>query len=129
MLGRRGRWSLRATAIELAPLDGQESEELASALLTERDVPPAQRALVLERAGGNPLYLEEIARALDDASLLERIPDTVQALIAARIDRLGADEKRVCKAPRYRSRLLAKRARSTRAGRRRGCRHRRAARA
>ena len=79
MLGRRGAvGSLRATAIELAPLDGQESEELASALLTERDVPPAQRALVLERAGGNPLYLEEIARALDDASLLERIPDTVQ---------------------------------------------------
>ena len=98
LLDARPSWgggSQRATAIELAPLDGQESEELASALLAERDVPPAQRALVLERAEGNPLYLEEIARALGDASLLERIPDTVQALIAARIDRLAVDEKRV----------------------------------
>ncbi len=98
LLDARPFWaggSLRATAIELSPLDGQESEALASALLAERDVPPAQRALVLERAGGNPLYLEEIARALGDASLLERIPDTVQALIAARIDRLAVDEKRV----------------------------------
>ena len=50
---------------------------------------------MLERAEGNPLYLEEIARALGDASLLERIPDTVQALIAARIDRSTVDEKRV----------------------------------
>ena len=98
LLDARPSWgggSLRATAIELAPLDAHESEELASTLLAARDVPPAQRALVLERAGGNPLYLEEIARALDDASLLERIPDTVQALIAARIDRLAPNEKRV----------------------------------
>jgi class 3 adenylate cyclase/tetratricopeptide (TPR) repeat protein len=98
LLDTRPSWgggSPRATAIELAPLDGHESEELASTLLAERDVPPAQRALVLERAGGNPLYLEEIARTLDDASVLERIPDTVQALIAARIDRLALDEKRV----------------------------------
>jgi class 3 adenylate cyclase/tetratricopeptide (TPR) repeat protein len=85
----------RATAIELAPLDAQESEELAAALLADGDVPPAQRALVLERAEGNPLFLEEIARALSHASVLERIPDTVQALIAARIDGLAADEKRV----------------------------------
>jgi class 3 adenylate cyclase/tetratricopeptide (TPR) repeat protein len=98
LLDARPSWgggSQRATAIELAPLDGQESEELASALLAKRDVPPVQRALVLERAEGNPLYLEEIARALGEASLLERIPDTVQALIAARIDRLAVDEKRV----------------------------------
>jgi predicted ATPase len=98
LLDARPSWGAgipRATAIEVAPLDAPESEELASALLAERDVPPAQRALVLERAEGNPLFLEEIARALSDASVPERIPDTVQALIAARIDRLAVDEKRV----------------------------------
>jgi class 3 adenylate cyclase/tetratricopeptide (TPR) repeat protein len=84
-----------ATAIDLAPLDARESEKLADALLSRNDVPPAQRALVLERAEGNPLFLEEIARALGDDGGLERIPDTVQAVIAARIDRLAADEKRV----------------------------------
>ncbi len=84
-----------ASAIDLAALDAHESEELADALLSRSDVPPAQRALVLERAEGNPLFLEEIARALGDDEGLERIPDTVQALIAARIDHLAADEKRV----------------------------------
>jgi class 3 adenylate cyclase/ATP/maltotriose-dependent transcriptional regulator MalT len=85
-----------ASAIELVPLDARESEELADALMSESDVPPAQRALVLERAEGNPLFLEEIARVLgDDREALDRIPDTVQALIAARIDLLEPEEKRV----------------------------------
>jgi class 3 adenylate cyclase/predicted negative regulator of RcsB-dependent stress response len=84
-----------ASAVDLAPLDLRESEELADALLSRSEVPPAQRALVLERAEGNPLFLEEIARALGDDGGLERVPDTVQALIAARIDRLATDEKRI----------------------------------
>src|SRR3954454_4678094 len=84
-----------ASAVDLAPLNPLESEELAEALLGRSEVPPAQRELVLERAGGNPLFLEEIARALGDDEALERIPDTVQALIAARIDRLPPDEKRI----------------------------------
>src|SRR6266516_4195417 len=82
-----------ASMIDLAPLDARESEELADALLSRSDVPPVQRALVLERAEGNPLFLEEIARALGDDEGLDRIPDTVQALIAARIDRLASEEK------------------------------------
>jgi class 3 adenylate cyclase/tetratricopeptide (TPR) repeat protein len=84
-----------ASAIDLVPLDARESEELADALLGKSNVPPAQRALVLERAEGNPLFLEEIARVLGEEDGIERIPDTVQALIAARIDRLDADEKRI----------------------------------
>jgi class 3 adenylate cyclase/tetratricopeptide (TPR) repeat protein len=84
-----------ASAIDLAPLDVRESETLADALLTRSRVSPEQRALVLERAEGNPLFLEEIARALDDDETVDRIPDTVQALIAARIDRLPPEEKRV----------------------------------
>jgi class 3 adenylate cyclase/tetratricopeptide (TPR) repeat protein len=84
-----------STAIDLAPLGASESEELATALLGQGDVPPAEWRLVLERAEGNPLFLEEIAHALRDGRGLEGIPDTLQALIAARIDGLGADEKRL----------------------------------
>jgi class 3 adenylate cyclase/tetratricopeptide (TPR) repeat protein/Arc/MetJ family transcription regulator len=98
LLDTRPTWGggiRRASAIELAPLDGDESEELVDALLTRAEVPPAQRALVLERAEGNPLFLEEIARSLRENEELGRIPDSVQALIAARIDRLQPGEKRI----------------------------------
>ena len=98
LLDTRPTWGggiRRSSAIELSPLDGAESEELVDALLTRAEVPPAQRALVLERAEGNPLFLEEIARTLREDEGLDRIPDSVQALIAARIDRLLPAEKRV----------------------------------
>ena len=67
-------------------------------LLPADETPPAQRALVLEMAEGNPLFLEETARMLleaDGDGAVDRIPDTVQALIAARIDLLPNAEKRL----------------------------------
>ena len=85
-----------ATTINLAPLTDEETARLFSALL-ERAVLPAetQRAL-LERAGGNPLYAEEFVRLLADrgerAGAAE-VPDSVQALIAARLDTLTAERK------------------------------------
>ncbi len=92
-----GGGSSRAAGIELGALGESESEELALALLGETELPPAQRALLLEKAEGNPLFLEETARMLaeadGDGAALQRIPDTIQALIAARIDRLEAEEK------------------------------------
>jgi class 3 adenylate cyclase/tetratricopeptide (TPR) repeat protein len=84
-----------ASAIDLSPLGDSESQQLADALLSRDALPPSQRDLVLERAEGNPLFLEEVAHALRDGRGLEGIPDTVQALIAARIDELAADEKRL----------------------------------
>ena len=98
LLDRRPAWSggnTRAVAIELGPLDERESGELADALLP---TDAGTRALLLAKAEGNPLFLEETAQALrdcaDDTTALE-VPDTVQALIAARIDRLRPAEKRV----------------------------------
>jgi class 3 adenylate cyclase/tetratricopeptide (TPR) repeat protein len=84
-----------ASSIDLAPLGGSDCEELVAALLSRSEVPPAQLALVVERAEGNPLFLEEIARALRDGGGLQRVPDSLQALIAARIDSLDADQKRL----------------------------------
>jgi class 3 adenylate cyclase/tetratricopeptide (TPR) repeat protein len=100
LLERRPTWgggNPRAMSLELGPLSPEQSRELVDALLAHADVPPAQRALALEKAEGNPLFLEETARVLADeeAGSLKRIPDSVQALIAARIDALDADAKRV----------------------------------
>jgi class 3 adenylate cyclase/tetratricopeptide (TPR) repeat protein len=85
-----------ATAINLAPLTEGETAKLVSSLL-ERAVLPAetQRAL-LERAGGNPLYAEEFVRLLSDRGELDQevgVPDSVHALIAARLDTLPQKRK------------------------------------
>jgi class 3 adenylate cyclase/tetratricopeptide (TPR) repeat protein len=85
-----------AQRINLAPLSDAETAQLVSALL-ERAVLPAetQRAL-LERAGGNPLYAEEFVRLLAERGEVgERVdaPESVQALIAARLDTLPAERK------------------------------------
>ena len=53
-------------------------------------------AVIAERGEGNPFFLEELARAaVDQAAGMAGItvPETVQQVLAARIDRLGADEK------------------------------------
>jgi class 3 adenylate cyclase/tetratricopeptide (TPR) repeat protein len=84
-----------ASSLDLAPLDGRDSEELADALLRRGNVSEAERGPLLERAEGNPLFLEEIVQTLREGCGLDGIPDTLQALIAARIDRLATEEKRV----------------------------------
>jgi len=95
-----GGGRVRATAIELEPLPPAESEELANALLAEHDLSPGARELLLEKTEGNPLFVEETIRMLveesesgDGVRAARGIPDTLQALIAARIDRLPADAK------------------------------------
>ncbi len=101
LLDVRPSWGggrLRSAAIELQPLDDEESATLVDALLTDENLSPGQRAAVLEKAEGNPLFVEETVRMLlergaDDAE--DRIPDTVQALIAARVDRLQPRTKSV----------------------------------
>ena len=88
----------RAASIELGPLDREESDRLAAELLPAADGAES-RALLVEKAEGNPLFLEETARMLLDANLdcsaLDRIPDSIQALIAARLDLLAPDQKRL----------------------------------
>jgi len=85
-----------AQRINLAPLSDTETAQLVSALL-ERAVLPAetQRAL-LEQAGGNPLYAEEFVRLLADRDQFGEgveVPESVQSLIAARLDTLPAERK------------------------------------
>ncbi len=90
-----GGGSVRATAIELEPLAPEESEELVDALVESGTLSPALRRALFDKTEGNPLFLEETVRALDECgeALVDRIPDTLHALIASRIDRLGSDQK------------------------------------
>ena len=101
LLDVRPSWGggrMRAATIELQPLNPDESATLLDALLANGRLSSARRAAVLEKAEGNPLFVEETIRMLleqrgDHAE--DRIPDTVQALIAARIDRLPTRTKSI----------------------------------
>src|SRR5213078_3929107 len=90
-----GGGRIRSTAIELEPLAREESEELAAALLTLHEIPDQVTSRLLEKTEGNPLFVEETVRMLveEGADGRDRIPDTLQALIGARIDRLPSGQK------------------------------------
>ena len=90
--------------IELTPLGGDQADELVDALLGQSGLSAAMRARVTAAAEGNPLFVEQIvsmlidegATGLSGASAAEaRIPPTIEALVAARLDRLGHDERAV----------------------------------
>src|SRR5215213_1546561 len=99
LLDIRPGWSggrLRAAAIALEPLAPAESEELLDALLADRQLSTSERRTLLEKTEGNPLFVEETTRMLlEGGTSARRIPDTLQAMIAARIDRLPSNEKRL----------------------------------
>jgi class 3 adenylate cyclase/tetratricopeptide (TPR) repeat protein len=113
LTSRRPTWGggRRAmSAISLDPLTADQSQHLIELLLTVDDLPPSVHATMIERAEGNPFFLEEIIRRLiDDGSLARegdrwraaasiaevQIPDTVQAVLASRIDLLDASDKRI----------------------------------
>jgi class 3 adenylate cyclase len=97
------------SSVALDPLTSQEADELVTLLLTIDELPETVHRHILERAEGNPFFLEEIIRKLIDEGRIVRdgerwraaagiddvvVPDTVQAVLAARIDLLGPKEKR-----------------------------------
>ena len=97
LLDVRPTWGggrVRSTALELEPLQPHESAELLEALTADLEL-PVDTATVLAKTEGNPLFVEETIRMLAERrrDSAERIPDTLQALIAARIDRLPGAER------------------------------------
>jgi class 3 adenylate cyclase len=96
LLERRPMWGggkLNAATVALAPLSDEETATLI-ADLSERPVIEAEmQSALLERAGGNPLYAEQYVRMLAERETAEDLPESVQGIIAARLDSLPADEK------------------------------------
>ena len=88
-----GGGRVRSTAIELEPLSEEESHELVTALVSDLADPPPLSKGLLDRTEGNPLFVEETIRMLAEGGDHDRVPDTLQALIAARIDHLAPDAK------------------------------------
>lgn len=105
----------RVQLLALAPLGTAQSAELAERLLGGGALPSDVRDMLLHRSGGNPFYLGELVRALIGTKGIERdtltgdwcrteqymtmpLPDTIEGLILARIDRLEDEVKQVLKA-------------------------------
>ena len=97
------------TKIGLTQLSSQSSAELIKAILYDCDIDPVLETLILNRAAGIPLYIEELTHSLLENGTIQRgqnqcflaiepkdiqIPDTIQGIIAARMDRLEDNLKR-----------------------------------
>ena len=104
-----GAGRANATTITLDALSTDETTTLIARLLDIDDLPADLRARVVLRSEGNPLFCEEFLRMLIDdgrvvrvddrwratASVTEvRVPESIHALLAARLDGLGEDERR-----------------------------------
>ena len=95
LLEHRPVWAAtaaRAVSIDLTPLAEGPAAALLDALAGDQGIPPSVRARVLETAAGNPLYLEQLAASLSEqhgSQVRPVLPPTIQALLAARLQRLG----------------------------------------
>ncbi len=100
LLERRPGWGggkSNAATVSLSPLSEEDTARLISSLLEETVMPADKQALLLARAGGNPLYAEEYARMVAERGIAltdeAPLPETVQGIVAARLDALSAEEK------------------------------------
>jgi class 3 adenylate cyclase/tetratricopeptide (TPR) repeat protein len=94
-----GGGNSRAAAVELDPLSPDDSRELVDELLSPDEASAQVRERILMQAEGNPLFLEETARMLLEGDGMDGgpagIPGTIQTLIAARIDLLEDEARRL----------------------------------
>ncbi|MPY91614.1 MAG: AAA family ATPase [Acidimicrobiia bacterium] len=111
------RWSRRPgryneLVVNLDPLEDSAAEQLLSRLLDGKAISPALRETLLARSGGNPFFLEELVALTDRSELVsagpefgadwglplpieQELPETLRGLVAARLDRLSAEEREV----------------------------------
>jgi class 3 adenylate cyclase/tetratricopeptide (TPR) repeat protein len=101
--------SASAVRVALSALDAGSVAHLASHLLGASSVEPGLEGPIVERAAGNPLFVEEFVRLLVDGDLVVEtggvlrlrggaslpVPDTIQSLLAARLDALPGEWKAV----------------------------------
>ena len=95
LLDERQGWGggkVNSTTLLLEPLDAVECEELLAGLGDGLDPATAQR--IVRACGGNPLFLEEMVALVRDGGG-DQLPPTIRALLDARLERLGAEERSV----------------------------------
>lgn len=100
----------RHVEVNLQPLGAEDARELVANLLEVDDLPIRVRSLILEKAEGNPFFVEEVIRTLLDRGLVVRrdghwhateeiehieVPDTLNGVLTARLDALDDSTKRV----------------------------------
>jgi class 3 adenylate cyclase/tetratricopeptide (TPR) repeat protein len=110
LLVRRPGWGggkPNAATVSLTPLSEEDTARLVATLLDQQLLPAELQAMLISRAGGNPLYAEEYVRMLADQGFLRRVggtwrleraeepplPATIQGIIAARLDALEPEDK------------------------------------
>jgi len=99
------------TTLTLHSLSEAEALALAGGVLGTAHFPESLKTALMEKAEGVPLFIEEVTKTLLDLGVLQRdnggyrlvkslaevhVPDTMQGIIMARLDRLGEDRKRIC---------------------------------
>ena len=114
------------TELVLRELTPKQSARLVESLLTIENLPSSMKELILNKSQGNPFFVEEVIRSLIDRELVYQegedwkareeisdldVPDMVQSLVLARVDRLEADSKNVLEyasviGPLFKYRLL-----------------------
>jgi DNA-binding SARP family transcriptional activator len=114
----------RCTALQLHELSLAQSRQLLASLLSIEQLPEQTRSLILDKAQGNPFFLEEIVRAQIDSGLLFRhedswraqaeitalnTPETVQSVILSRVDRLPPELKHLLKTAAVMGRFFQRR--------------------
>jgi tetratricopeptide (TPR) repeat protein len=97
LLARRPSWGggkANAVTLSLAPLSDDDTARLVHALLERAVLPAEVQTALLERAGGNPLYAEEFVRMASERGSEDiDLPESVQGIIAARVDALDPGDK------------------------------------
>ena len=103
----------RYTNITLQPLDQQQARTMVANLLHVEDLPESVRQLILDKAEGNPFFVEEVIRSLLDNGLVVRendhwratadivnisVPDTLIGVITARLDKLDDQTRQIAQA-------------------------------
>src|SRR5215218_6658704 len=124
----RSRLGAHYTEILLEPLDAEDSKVLLGNLLYIEDLPESVRKLILNKAEGNPFFVEEVIRTLIDSEYIVQenshwratreivnvtIPDTLTGVLSARIDRLPKSTKQVAQTAAVLGRIFEYRALTT----------------
>jgi tetratricopeptide (TPR) repeat protein len=84
-----------STRIELGPLSEEAALELARAATEDAPLSERELSLLVARSGGSPLFLRELISAARSGNAVENLPESIEEVAAARIDRLPIDVRRL----------------------------------